>query len=145
MLRIALVAGLLIGLGATAYAQNYSISEATSNAAGAVAPIVSASAENSHVLKAAPGNVYGVYATNTTSTAGFLLLLNATTVPSDGAVAPLACVPLAATGGQPAVINYNPGPGAIYSVGIVAVLSSAATCFTKTTGTITGFISGAVQ
>lgn len=115
------------------------------SAAAPITPIVSTSAENSHVLKASAGTVYGVYASNLTSTAGFLLLLNSTSAPADGAVTPLACVALAATGGQPAVINYNPGPAATYSTGIVAVLSSAATCFTKTTGTITGFISGAVQ
>ena len=37
-----------------------------------------------------------VYATNQTSTAGFLMALNATAVPADGPVVPLDCVALAA-------------------------------------------------
>ena len=40
---------------------------------------------------------------------------------------------------------YSPGPPAVFSTGIVAVISSAASCFTKTTGVLTGFISGMTQ
>lgn len=111
--------------------------------APAILPIVSASAEASHVFKASPGTVYGIYATNLTGTAGFLVVLNATTAPSDGAITPLDCVPLPASG--TASINFNPGPGATYNTGIVAVVTSAATCFTKTTGVITAFFRGAAQ
>lgn len=108
-----------------------------------IEPIVSAAAEATHVIKNKPGVVYSVYATNLTSTAGFLLLLNAVSVPVDGAVTPVACAPLAAnSAGGVASVNYLPGPGAWYSAGIVAVVSSGASCFTKTTGTITAFISG---
>lgn len=109
----------------------------------AIAPIVSASAENSHVLKAAAGNVYAVYAANHTATAGFLLLFNSLTAPGDGAVTPAGCAALPASGS--ASISYGSGPPGYYSTGIVAVLSSGANCFTKTTGTITGFIGGSVQ
>lgn len=108
-----------------------------------IAPIVSASAENAHVLKAASGFLYSVYATNLTATGGFLVVLNATTAPADGAIAPLECVPLPANG--TAAINFNPGPPAFYSTGITAVVTSAATCFTKTTGVITAFIRGAAK
>ena len=108
-----------------------------------ITPIVSASAENNHVLKASAGNTYSVYATNLTSTAGFLVLLNATSSPSDGAITPLACASLPGNG--VASINYSPGPPGVFSTGIVAVVSSANTCFTKTTGTITAFISGLVK
>jgi len=110
--------------------------------------VVSTSAENSHVLKAAPGALYTVYATNLTATAGFLVLLNATAVPADGAILPLDCVPLPANNSSGSCgpgctgVNYRPGPGKLFNTGIVAVVSSAATCFTKTTGTITAFISG---
>lgn len=112
-------------------------------AALAIVPVVSASGENNHVLKASAGNLYSVYATNLTATAGFLVVLNATTSPADGAITPLACVPLAANG--VASINFNPGPVSRYGTGITAVLTSANTCFTKTTGVITGFISGSVS
>ncbi len=108
-----------------------------------ITPIVSTAAENGHVLKATPGNVYAVYATNLTATAGFLMLFNATSAPADGAVTPLACVSLPPN--NPASINYAPGPPGVFSVGITAVVSSATTCFTKTTGTITAFISGLVK
>ena len=116
---------------------------ATANTAAGITPAVSTSAEATRVLKASAGNLYSVYATNLTATAGFLVVLNATSAPGDGAIAPLACVPLPASG--TASINFNPGPAAVYSTGITVVLTSAATCFTKTTGTITGFISGSVS
>lgn len=108
-----------------------------------ITPVVSTSAESSHVLKATPGNAYSAYATNLTATAGFLMLFNATSAPADGAVQPLACVSLPPN--NPASINYSPGPPGVFSVGITAVVSSATTCFTKTTGTITAFISGLVK
>lgn len=109
---------------------------------GPLAPIVSAAAENSHVLKASAGTLYSAYAVNVTATAGFLVILNATAAPADGAITPLACAALPANG--VASISFNPGPASQYSTGIVAVLTSASTPFTKTTGVITGFISGSV-
>lgn len=108
-----------------------------------ISPIVSPSAENSRVLKAAPGNLYSVYATNHTGTAGFLVVLNLTAAPADGAITPLACAALPANGS--ASINNNPGPASIFSTGITVVLTSAVNCFTKTTGVITGFISGSIK
>lgn len=110
---------------------------------GAITSVVTGAAANNLVLKASAGNLYSVYATNLTSTAGFLAILNSTTSPADGAIAPLECAPLPANGN--ASINYNPGPAARFSTGITAVITSAATCFTKTTGVITGFIKGSVQ
>ena len=112
----------------------------TSASAAGITSVVSSAAENNHVLKASAGNLYSVYATNLTSTAGFLLVLNSTTSPADGAVTPLACVPLPAS--SYAQIDYSPGPPQVFSTGITAVVSSATTCFTKTTGTITAFING---
>jgi hypothetical protein len=106
-------------------------------------PVVSSAAEASHVLKASAGSLWGVYAANLTGTAGFLVVLNATAAPADGAITPLACVPLTANG--IASINYVPGPPAAYSSGITAVVTSATSCFTKTTGVITAFIGGQVQ
>ena len=108
-----------------------------------ITPIVSTSAESSHVFKAGAGNAYSAYATNLTSTAGFFVLLNSTTAPGDGAITPLACAALAPNGS--ASINYAPGPPGVFSTGITAVVTSAVTCFTKTTGVITAFISGSVQ
>jgi hypothetical protein len=112
-------------------------------AMGALTPVVSNAAESSHVLKASAGSLWGVYATNLTGTAGFLVVLNATAAPADGAITPLACVPLTANG--VASINFMPGPPSAYSTGITAVVTSATTCFAKTTGVITAFIGGEVQ
>src|SRR5438445_515404 len=62
---------------------------------------------------------------------------------ADAAVTPLACAPLAPNG--IASVSYAPGPPGVFGTGITAVVTSAATCFTKTTGVITAFISGSVQ
>lgn len=107
-----------------------------------ITSIVSASAEASHVLKAGAGTLYTVYAVNLTSTPGYLIVLNATSAPGDGAVTPIDAAPLPAFG--TAFILYDSSQGHTYSTGITAVLTSAATVFTKTTGVITGFINGAV-
>lgn len=115
----------------------------SSGSAVAITPVVSASAESSHVLKSSAGNLYSVYAVNLTATSGFLQVFNATSAPTDGAVTPIECIqlpPLATSS-----INYGSAPPARFSTGIVAVVSSATTCFTKTTGTITAFIHGVVQ
>ena len=115
----------------------------SSAAAVGIVPGIAGSASSSVVLKASAGNLYSVYATNSTATAGFLIVLNATSDPTSGTVTPLACVPLPASGA--ASVNYIPTPSGLYSVGITAVLSSASTCFSITEGTITGFIAGTVQ
>lgn len=114
-----------------------------SSAAIGITPVVSGSGEASHVLKNGAGNLWSVYATNLTATTGFLVVINATSAPADGAITPLACVPLA--GNSVASLNWAPGPPAVFSTGITAVVTSASTCFTKTTGVITAYISGAVQ
>ena len=116
----------------------------TSSPSNAIAPNASPAPASSLILKASGGNVYNAMATSFSSTAGYLVLLNSATVPADGAITPLACVPLPATGS--ASITYSNGsPPGWYSSGIVAVITSGATCYTKTTSTITGFISGQVQ
>ena len=120
---------------------NVTIAPTSATAVG-ITPVVSGSAEATHVLKNGAGNLYSVYATNLTSTPGFLTVVNATSAPADGAITPLACVPLPAGGN--AALNYTVNP-AVYSTGITAVITSATTCFTKTTGVITGFISGAIE
>lgn len=104
-------------------------------------PVVSGSAGATLVVKASPGTLYSIYATNHTATAGFLVVLNLTAAPADGAITPLDCIPLPANG----FAVYNPLRPSAYSVGITAVVTSAAVCFTKTTGVITGFIKGVAQ
>ncbi len=108
-----------------------------------VTSVVSGSGESSHVLKSSAGTLFSAYATNLTATAGFLVIINATAAPGDGAITPLDCAPLPANG--VANINYRAGPFKTYTTGITAVVTSAVTCFTKTTGVITAFMSGDVQ
>lgn len=107
----------------------------------AVAPIVTATAANNKVILVRPGSMLSVTATNSTSTAGFVLVLNATSSPGDGTMTPLACAVLPASGSS----SISSTVPLYFSTGITVVLSSAADCFTKTTGTITGFISGMAQ
>jgi hypothetical protein len=108
----------------------------------ALTPVATPSAANNLVLKATPGHLFGLTVANQTATAGFLVVLNATTAPADGAIVPLVCVALPANGNA----QIPPGfPSFSFNVGMVAVLTSATTCFTKTTGVITGFISGLVD
>lgn len=108
-----------------------------------ITSIVSAIAEATHVLKASPGNLYSVYATNLTATAGFLVVTNTTSAPVDGAIAPLDWCILPANGS--CSVSYGPGPPDTYGVGITATLTSAVTPLTKTTGVITGVIHAQVQ
>lgn len=115
----------------------------TSSASSAVTSITSAAAENNHVLKASAGNLYGAYAVNLTATAGFLVIINSTTPPADGAITAIDFCTLPANG--QCSINYIPGPPNNYSIGITAIVTSAATPLTKTTGTITAIIHGSVQ
>lgn len=115
----------------------------TGGAGAAVTPVVSGSLEASHVFKSSAGVLYSAYASNITGgTSGFLEIFNATSAPADGAVTPLVCVPIS---GGVASANYQGIPPASFSTGIVAVVSSSTTCFTKTTGVLTAFISGIVQ
>lgn len=108
-----------------------------------VVPVVSTALEGSHVLKGGAGLLYGAYASNFTGgTTGNLLIFNATSAPADGAVAPLVCLPFNSS--TLVGIDYSLA-AASFSTGITAVISSAASCFTKTTGVITGFISGRVS
>ncbi len=116
----------------------FSLTASAQQLPGAITPAFSASAEATHLVKATPGKVWGAYATNLTTTAGFLVLIDATAVPVDGAITPQACVPLPASGA--ASINYIPSPPAQFSKGIVAAVTSASTCFTLTSNVITAFI-----
>lgn len=117
------------------------VANAGSVAAGvAITSAVTGAAANNVVIKASAGNLYSVFAANHTATAGFLVIVDATSAPVDGAITPLECAAIPANGN--ATITYQGGPPARFATGITAVLTSAANCFTKTTGVITGFIRG---
>jgi hypothetical protein len=105
---------------------------------------------NSLVVKATGGNMYSVYSASLTGGAsGFLQLFNGTAAPVDGAVAGCTATPItgclvdcAPFSGGVAQITNGAMPPSVYSFGIVAVVSSATTCLTKTTGVLTAYIVG---
>lgn len=105
-----------------------------------ITPIVSTGAEASHVFKASSGNLYSAYVT-VGSTAGYLMIFNAISVPVDGVVAPIQCIPVASN--QTTGLSFGIGPPEVYSIGITAVFSSTG-CFTKT-ASATAFFHGSVQ
>lgn len=99
--------------------------------AGAPAtPVISAAAEGSHILKASPGCLLATYVYNS-GAAAFLMIFNSKTVPADGAVTPIECVPVASASYQ--FINFAPLPPEWFSTGISAAISTTG-CFTKTVG-----------
>ena len=107
-------------------------------------PVVSTQAESGHVLKGSAGQLYSVYVTATAS--GLVMVFNSATVPADGAVTPIECVPLLTnTNGVGNVsISYLPGPPAFYSSGISVAYSSGTNCFSKAASAV-AFIHGTVQ
>lgn len=120
----------------------FGVATGTSNITGGATSTSSTTAEAGRVLKASAGNLYSLGVTNLTATAGFVVVTNTTTVPADGAVTPIECIPIPASGR--AELNLNPGPGLYFATGISVFITSAANCFTKTTGVVTGFFRGSV-
>lgn len=92
-----------------------------------ITPVVSATAEASHLIKGGPGNLYSLYVT-TGATAGYLMTFDANVVPADGPVKPIECV--LAPANNTISISFS-GPPDIYAHGIVAVFSSTG-CYVKT-------------
>ena len=108
-----------------------------SGAGVSITPVVSASAESNHVLKASAGNLYRVRVTATVG--GYLMLFNATSAPADGAVTPQSCTNVPAN--QTVEIDHLIPDR--FTTGITAVYSSTG-CFTKT-ASATALIEGSVQ
>jgi hypothetical protein len=118
-----------VALGDTARNGIYSI--ASDNPAAGIIPIKSSSIESGHVLKAMAGNLYAVYATTTAT--GILMVFNSTTVPGDGAVTPIECIPCVLNGSiANCSLNFAPGPPEVYTTGISVAFSTGTSCVTKT-------------
>ncbi len=91
-------------------------------------------------MKASAGNLYEVDANTTAVTPGFLVVINAATVPAAlAAITPVECRDLDATG--EATISHNPIPEA-FTTGAVALLSTSCLTYTALTA---GFIHGMVK
>lgn len=95
------------------------------------APLLASSApESFHVFRIAAASVYSVTVAEV-SADGLLLLFDAVADPDDGAVTPVAWARVTAPGA--AEIQFGAVP-AQFLLGLVAVLSSGATPFLKTSG-----------
>lgn len=81
--------------------------------------------ESSHIFKPTGGYLYSLSAT--TSAAGYVLLYDATAVPSNGTVTPQGCYAVAANSTNVIMFGY-PFP---FLNGIIAAFSSTG-CFTQT-------------
>lgn len=99
----------------------------------AFVPTVSAAAEGNHVFCTGPCNLYGFHVT-IGATSGFVLLFDATTDPSDGAVLPKKCYPVTSNGTSGFVSAFWGNDPARMQTGLVMSFSTSG-CFTKTEGT----------
>jgi hypothetical protein len=125
-----------IFLAALAFAVGASLA---CEAAEAIKPVSSSAAEASHVFCSKPCFLRSVYVT-TGASAGYLMTINATTTPIDGAVAPVECVPVAAN----SVVGLDFGDTSdVYNIGLSVVFSTTG-CFTKT-ASATAFFKARVQ
>jgi hypothetical protein len=126
MKHLALAIGIWLALASAAFAQT----NCTVPAIAPATPVVSTVAEGSHILKGSPGCLISAYVYNS-GAAAFLLIFNQSTVPADGSVTPIECVPVGSAAYQ--FINLAPLPPEYFSSGITAVISTTG-CFTKTIG-----------
>jgi hypothetical protein len=101
--------------------------------------VQSSATEGSRVLKASAGLLNGFSATNGAA-AGYVLIIDSATVPSDGAVTPKFCYYMAAN--QTVAASWNNYP-VNFNNGIVIVYSTTG-CFTKT-ASATAFFAAQVQ
>jgi hypothetical protein len=93
-------------------------------------------------VKSSAGNFYGAQVTNQ-GTAGVVMLFNATSAPSDGAVAPVKCFQMPSTYSTLSIGPDGPFPS-YYDTGITIVFSSGTDCFTKA-ASATAFFSAQVK
>lgn len=119
----------------------------TADATAGVTPVVAGSSASSAVLKAAAGNLYSAYVT-TGATQGWLMVFNATALPSNGATTAgtasgnmQECI--YAPANTTTAISFNPGPAEPYTIGITAAFSSTG-CGTLT-ASATAFIHGSAK
>lgn len=99
----------------------------TNGAAATPSGYASATAESGHVIQASATNAYRLYAYSTV--AGLLMTFNSTTVPADGAVTPVECMPVNAGGFAAHDMQDIPDR---YGTGLSVAFSTGTNCFSKT-------------
>jgi len=112
----------------------------TSAAAGGIALMKNSAAASSLVLKASAGNLYTFRCTNTSASAIWVLLFNATSAPADGAVTPEAWWQVAANADLS--VSYGDVPVVLGTGGTLSISSTGP--FTKTAVT-SGACSGQMK
>ena len=100
----------------------------TTVAPSMVLPQASLAVETGHVVQASPGTLKGASIT-TGETAGYFMLFNSITVPSNGAITPIKCVVVAANDSRG--ISPDPDTQWRFSVGVTLAFSTTG-CFTMT-------------
>ena len=99
----------------------------------------STAAASNLVIKASAGNLYEI-TVSVGATAGYLMLFNATSLPSNGAVTPVYCVPVDSNGTNGWFSkSFFPPKG--FATGITAGFSTTG-CFTLTASATASFFSG---
>lgn len=113
--------------------------KSSSAAAAATTAASSTAAANNLVLKASAGNLYDLTVT-IGATSGYLMLFDATSLPSDGAVTPVHCYPVTSNGTNGGVSLSWPTPKR-FATGITAGFSTTG-CFTLTASATANFFGG---
>ncbi len=115
------------------------LAQPSSSATYAIVPGSSSAAEGSRIVSASAANLYRLSIT-TAAAGGYLMVFNATSAPTDGAVTPVMCRTIGAN--STLSINMADMPSR-FSTGITAVFSTTG-CFLKTIST-TAFFEWAIQ
>lgn len=111
----------------------------SSDATTGVAPVNNTVAANGLVLKATPGNLYSL-AVKTGATTGYVILIDATAVPSNGAVTYKWCKPVLSNGTLGGD-DWRWDPPLVFATGITALFSTDTSCAVFT-GSATAQFSG---
>lgn len=109
------------------------------SASAAVGDVVAPTVTSALIAKTVSADLFDINVVSG-ATAGYVMVFDAKTVPADGAVVPVYCMPLAANTGLQS--NFRAEPTAFQN-GVVVVFSSTG-CFTKT-ASATAYIAAYVR
>jgi hypothetical protein len=103
------------------------------------AGVVSTALESSHILKASPGSILSLVVAVTTAS-GWVLLLNATSLPGNGAVTAIWFMPVDSNGTNGYLsFSWGSSPQS-FSTGCVVAFSTGASPFTLTASAKAAFV-----
>lgn len=122
--------GSLCGSGGSPSSPGSFVVVPSGNASTGIVPVVAGPSASSAVLKASPGNFYGLTVTPTSNV--YVFLINATSLPANATLTPgtasgnlqecLGVVPANLT----STFTFDSGPTEVFSTGITVALSSTA-------------------